>query len=122
MMLMTRATNLLMFAGAARDNEVIMKRLLGAFPFVLAACTTAYEDPQTPVPVAEGDEPCAAAAAQTLIDQKATAETGAQALSLTGAQTLRWGPPGAMFTMDYRPDRVTVMYDEALLITQIKCG
>ena len=99
-----------------------MKRLLAAFPFVLAGCTATYEEPQTPIPVAGGDGTCSAAAAQTLIGQKATAETGAQALSLTGAQTLRWGPPGAMFTMDYRPDRVTVMYDEAMLITQVKCG
>ena len=99
-----------------------MKRLLAVFPFVLAGCAAAYDEPQTPVPVAEGDGTCDAAPAQTLIGQKATADTGAQALSLTGAQTLRWGPPDAMFTMDYRPDRVTIIYDEAMLIMQVKCG
>ncbi|NVD45546.1 I78 family peptidase inhibitor [Qipengyuania atrilutea] len=99
-----------------------MKSLLATLPFLLAGCTAANEEPQTPVAVPDGDGKCEAAAAQSLVGERATSETGGRVLSLTGADTLRWGPPGAMFTMDYRPDRVTVMYDDAMMITQIKCG
>lgn len=67
-------------------------------------------------------EECQGEPAQVLIGQRASSETGARALRLTGASTLRWGPPGAVFTMDYRTDRVSVMYDEGMAITAVRCG
>jgi hypothetical protein len=67
-------------------------------------------------------EECQREPAQVLVGQRASSETGARALRLTGARTLRWGPPGAVFTMDYRTDRVSVMYDEAMAITAVRCG
>ena len=36
--------------------------------------------------------------------------------------TLRWGPPNAAWTMDYRQDRVNVRYDERMKIVEITCG
>ena len=44
------------------------------------------------------------------------------AAGATGATSLRWGPPGAIFTMDYRQDRVNVMYDDNSMITEVRCG
>jgi len=35
---------------------------------------------------------------------------------------LRWGPPRSAMTMDFRQDRVTVAYDDAMIITHIACG
>ena len=35
---------------------------------------------------------------------------------------LRWAPPRSAMTMDYRQDRVNVMYDDAYKITQVTCG
>ena len=35
---------------------------------------------------------------------------------------MRWGAPGMAMTMDYREDRLTVSYDEAMLVTSARCG
>ena len=78
----------------------------------LSACNTMPRAPET----------CMAEPAQVLIGQRAGSDTGARALKLTGARTLRWGPPGAVFTMDYRTDRVNVTYDESMAITAVRCG
>ena len=32
------------------------------------------------------------------------------------------GPPRSAMTMDYRQDRVNIMYDDAYKITQVTCG
>lgn len=92
--------------------------LILAAPFALAACatTTSAEEPR---PRAEGE--CDAAKAQHLIGQKATAETGAELMRLTGARTLRWVPPRTAVTMDFRADRLTVSYDDAMLIERVSC-
>jgi hypothetical protein len=79
----------------------------------VAGCTT----PMTKVP-----EACAAQPAQVLVGQQASASTGSRAVTLTGARTLRWGPPNSAWTMDYRQDRVNVRYDEAMKITEVTCG
>ena len=93
--------------------------LFAALP--LAACTASPPAESTP-PQQREPGGCDAEPAGTLIGQKATATSGASALELTGAQSLRWGPPGVMWTMDYRPDRVNVRYDEGMTITEITCG
>ena len=96
-------------------------------PTLLIALAAAGCTPMTPgtadpaVPPSQTTQ-CNADAAAALVGQKASAETGGHALSLTGARSLRWGPPGAIFTMDYRPDRVNVIYDAAMAITEIRCG
>lgn len=100
-----------------------MKPAAGLLALVpLAAC--AQVPPDSAPPPAGGHEAgrCDPGPAATLIGQKASAESGARALRLTGAKTLRWGPPRAVFTMDYRVDRVNVMYDDAMTITEVTCG
>lgn len=88
----------------------------------LAACTQ-VPPASTPPPAAGEDVgPCNAAAARALVGQTASPDTGARALRLTGARTLRWGPPRSAFTMDYSPMRVNVMYDDAMTITEVTCG
>ena len=66
--------------------------------------------------------PCNHDALARFIGQKASAETGAALLAASGARTLRWGGPGMAMTMDFRPDRLTVSYDEAMVITSARCG
>jgi hypothetical protein len=65
---------------------------------------------------------CNAAAAQALIGQAASPELGRRLLAATGARQLRWAPPRSVLTMDYRTDRLTVEYDETMLITRVSCG
>jgi hypothetical protein len=47
---------------------------------------------------------------------------GAELLRATGARQLRWLAPGMAATMDFRPDRLSVSYDEKMVITLITCG
>lgn len=65
---------------------------------------------------------CDASGAQDMIGQRATAEMGARLLERTGAATLRWVPPRTAITMDFRPDRLTVSYDDNYIIERISCG
>ena len=40
----------------------------------------------------------------------------------TNARLLRWAPPGAALTMDFRPERVTVRLGADGHITAVDCG
>lgn len=79
---------------------------------------------------ADADEPlkvkpagqCDASKLQSHIGHTASAKSGAILLELSGAQSLRWVPPRTAVTMDYRPDRLTVSYDDDYAITRISCG
>ena len=65
---------------------------------------------------------CDTTALQQFVGQPATAELAAEALRLSGAKALRWKPPGAMVTMDYRPDRLNISTDEQNRVTGFDCG
>lgn len=65
---------------------------------------------------------CKGEALQQFVGQKVSAELGAAALKTSGARTLRWAPPRSAVTMDYRPDRLTISYDDDLKVTTIGCG
>ena len=54
---------------------------------------------------------CNAAPAQDRVGNDATQAMGEAILKDSGARSLRWGPPNAAWTMDYRDDRVNVRYD-----------
>jgi hypothetical protein len=82
----------------------------------LTACAT------TTTPPVATNGPCNHDTLARFTGQKASAETGAALLAASGAKTLRWGGPGMAMTMDFRPDRLTVSYDEAMLITSARCG
>jgi hypothetical protein len=88
----------------------------------LAACA-AVGTPTESTPAAPSEAmACNADAVQSHIGHKATAAAGPTLLQESGARTLRWAPPRSAMTMDYRPDRLTVGYDDAYIITQISCG
>ena len=95
--------------------------LAGLFA-LLAACTTTAEPgaPDRPAALPQGS--CDAGPVQDMLGEHATRALGTELLRRTGARTLRWGPPGAMFTMDYRQDRLNVSYDEDMAVTRISCG
>ena len=86
----------------------------------LAGCvqSTAVEQPEYREVGQSGE--CDADLAKSFVGQRATTDSGAAILRATGASTLRWGPPDSVFTMDYRPDRVNVMYDAEMAITEVR--
>jgi len=94
--------------------------LLGA-SLLLAGC--AATAPATVQPVRmDPDGGCDADAAQSMIGETASSELGAKLLQMTGARTLRWVPPRTAVTMNYRFDRLTVAYDDDMIIERISCG
>ncbi len=100
--------------------DIRMLVLAAALP--LAACAAGEapaESTPTPPPA---EMTCKADAAQSYVGQTATPDIGGAIVKATGARTLRWGPPRSAMTMDYRQDRVNVMYDDAYKITQVTCG
>ncbi len=97
-------------------------RFIAALPalLILPACqSTTAEGPATPV---QSAGKCAPDGLDAYAGRKATAELGAELLAKSGARTLRWGPPGGAMTMDFRDDRLTVSYDEQMLVTRASCG
>lgn len=85
----------------------------------LAACAGTDAQVEQPRPPAET---CIPGAGQAYIGRQASAEAGAELLRLTNTREIRWGPPGVMMTMDYKFGRLTVSYDENMLITTVACG
>ena len=92
--------------------------IAAALPLAACAATSGDAEPApAPVPAT-----CSADAGASFVGQTASPELGAAILKATGARTLRWGPPRSAMTMDYRQDRVNVMYDDAYKIERITCG
>lgn len=92
--------------------------LAPAAALLLGACATTAEEPPVRAPAGE----CDASGVQEHLGHRASAESGAVLLRLTGARTLRWVPPRTAVTMDFRPDRLTVSYDDDMVIERISCG
>ena len=100
--------------------RMLVPALAGA---ALAACaTTSIDGPMEDREAGSTGGVCNAQPAQRFVGQMANADTGSGILAATGARSLRWGPPGAVFTMDFRQDRVNVMYDQGMKITEVRCG
>ena len=65
---------------------------------------------------------CNAEPAQLFVGQKVDGAAGLAIRQATGADEVRWGPPRTPMTMDFRQGRVTVGYDDAMIITSVACG
>lgn len=96
--------------------------LLTGAALALSACATTAAETEDQPPKRMGEGDCDASGLQEHVGHKATAENGATLLRLSGAKTLRWGPPDSAWTMDYRTDRLNVSYDREMTITKISCG
>ncbi|PHP20854.1 peptidase inhibitor I78 [Sphingobium sp. IP1] len=89
----------------------------------LTACVgTGSEGPDSASPPAMAQGPCRNDGLDRFTGQKATADLGAELLKASGAKTLRWGGPNMAMTMDFRPDRLTVSYDDQMVVTSARCG
>jgi hypothetical protein len=97
-----------------------MRKIVLLIPALLAACATAPA--ATPVHGVTPGRKCEAAGTDRFIGQAGTGATGEAIKRATNAAVLRWAPPGAMLTMDFREDRVTVYVGPDKKITKINCG
>ncbi|QLC24129.1 hypothetical protein HFP57_03185 [Parasphingopyxis algicola] len=92
-----------------------------AFVTLGACATTADDRPVDELPMVGGG-PCDADAAQQLVGEPVSQELAVTAMRLSGARELRWIPPNSAVTMDYRPARLNIEYDEGSTVTAINCG
>jgi hypothetical protein len=89
-----------------------------AFGMSLAGCT-ADETKSTPAPP---QAQCDNSKLDGFVGQKASADLAARMMAVSGAKALRWGPPRSAMTMDFRSDRLTVAYDDAMTVSSARCG
>lgn len=92
----------------------------------LAACaiasgcsTTGGEAPAEPI---SKPMQCDVGGVQDYVGKPANVANGTAIRDRSGAQSLRWGAPDSVWTMDYRTDRVNVRYNKDMIITEITCG
>lgn len=85
----------------------------------VAACVPASQ-PAPVTPPAEAA--CSNDPLPAFVGRKASEAVGAEMLAASGARALRWVPPRTAVTMDFRADRLTVSYDDDMLITRASCG
>jgi hypothetical protein len=98
-----------------------MKLPFYSFPMVAACVALASSGCSADRGSSPAAGSCKAEAAQGLIGKKKP--TDAEAMQLTGAETVRQIQPGDMVTQDFREDRVTIETDPATgLVTRATCG
>lgn len=95
-----------------------MKLVALPLSLALAGCMSSV----AVAPPASQPATCDAGKAAQMVGMQATQELGGRIQQLTGASSLRWGPPDTAWTMDYRQDRVNIRYDRNMTITEITCG
>ena len=88
----------------------------------LSACATAPMAPDDELSMRMPSNECDASGVQEAIGKRASGELGARMLAQTGSQRLRWVPPRTAVTMDFRPDRLSISYDDEYVIETIRCG
>ena len=79
---------------------------------LIAACTSVPEQPDM----------CDAGPAQSQLGETYTEALGQQLQELTGATILRAVHEGDPVTMDFRPERLTVFWNDAGQVVKISCG
>jgi hypothetical protein len=85
---------------------------------MLAGCAGGKTASTPPPPQAQCDN----SKLDGFVGQKASADLAARMMAASGAKALRWGPPRSAMTMDFRSDRLTVAYDDAMTVTSARCG
>ncbi|WP_241557302.1 I78 family peptidase inhibitor [Croceibacterium ferulae] len=88
----------------------------------LAGCKAHWDQVREELAHTGGNPPCDATDVQGLIGQRVDVAMMERLMKATRAENFRWAPPNSAMTMDYRPDRLTVAYDEQMAITRISCG
>lgn len=94
-----------------------MRELLILFPVLLGACATRAQAPQPPPTALCNDSGLA-----VFIGQRGSVEVRARMLAQSGARLVRWVAFGSMITMEYSPERLTVVLDQNNRVESARCG
>lgn len=98
-----------------------MRKLLILLPAMLAACSTTAQAPLPPK-ASEGTGMCSNTGLEAFVGQARSEELGARLLAQSGARAIRWVEDGTMVTMEFSPERLTVMLDAQNRILSARCG
>ena len=90
---------------------------VAAFP-ISACMATPSGQPGTGEPVGS----CRNDGLSQFVGQPASQDLGARMLAESGARTIRWVPKGAIITMEFSPDRLTIMLDGSNRVEAARCG
>ncbi len=98
-----------------------MRQLIALVGLPLAACTVATSDATSDsVPAASGT--CRNEMLTQFTGKPASQELGARMLRASGARIVRWVPKGGVVTMDFSPERITVLLDGTNRVERASCG
>nr|MBF0686042.1 hypothetical protein [Pseudomonas sp.] len=109
------------------------KFFAAALTVVLTGCSTGATGPSArdgsaggaaaPVATPSGSNgQCDASTVQTIVGERFSDRAAQNAQSRAGASTLRVLQPGQVMTMEYNPQRLTVVVDESGAIASARCG
>jgi Peptidase inhibitor I78 family len=87
----------------------------------LAACTIATSDATADGP-AHPEGTCRNEALGQFTGRTASQDLGARMLRASGARIIRWVPKGGVVTMDFSPERITVLLDGSNRVDRASCG
>ena len=99
-----------------------MRKLLLCTPLLLMACAN---DGSQRVPITSvypGSKCTPSVGLDSFKGQTASTDLAAQIMTASRAHKLRWVPFGAMITMDYSDERVTVRLDQQNKVISATCG
>jgi len=113
-----------------------LKLFAAVVTVVLAGCSTSATTPSdrqggstSPAPAATpaarpsgGNGQCDANAVQSIVGERFSDRAAQGAQSRAGAATLRVLQPGQVMTMEYNPQRLTIVVDESGAIASARCG
>lgn len=97
-----------------------MRRLLLLMPLLLVACVNSDRVPIASMP--PGSKCVQSGALDTFKGEIASAELATRIMMASRAPRLRWVPFGAIITMEFSEERVTVRLDQQNRVLSATCG
>jgi hypothetical protein len=101
---------------------MIRTSLIAATALLLSGCAATSATSETATTENAPAALCKNDGLERFVGRTADAALGAEALAASGARTVRWGAPRSPMTMDFRQDRLTVSYDDAMVVIRLSCG
>ncbi len=89
---------------------------------LLALSGCAHGKPVAPVAFAPAPGRCWAGGLAFLVDKQGNSVLASQALSYSGARTIRWIRPQQIVTTEFRADRLNITIDKRHRVKQFTCG
>lgn len=98
-----------------------MRQLAPLALLPLAACTIATSNATADAPPPMTSN-CRNESLTQFTGQQASQELGDRMLRASGTRILRWVPKGGVVTMDFSPERITVLLDDSNRVERASCG